>query len=362
LNLNEEERKYFQVFMDQKTIDLDPRETEGQFWKQTVLQECYSNPCVLHTIVAQGALAMSQTGQTPWASLFRLDGAQNMHHEFALTQYEKALQVLRTSIGDLQKGKGARSTLISAITLSRFDFSIGNGGFATQHVRFARRLLASWRSANDASSGNTIAFRDIIDKKLIRMFQRQDINLLCFMGIDRECNYDNILVPVLPHTTMPAQFLNFEEACKARKLLIMNGYQFFLHVLQYHFVPQEQIPANLYAIRKHWLDQIQLWNNAFDPVLNNYATDPNIHPFARPESYRVLTITMFLWLTGTLQNPETAYDGLIQHFEYLISVAEEVIEFEKTHTDFHLQAGNSLFPFLFPHESNQNHLTHHQKT
>lgn len=333
LNLTEGERRYFRAFIDQKPTDIDSRDTESPFWKQTVLQECHSNPCVLHTIVAQGALAMSQVGQTPWAYLFKFDNSQNTHHEFALTQYEKALRVLRTSIGGLQKGKGARSTLISALALSRFDCFCGNGGFATQHVRFARRLLASWRLANNASSGNTIASEDVIDDKLIRMFQRLDVSLLCLMGTDKEVNYENIQAPVLPMTMMSNQFLNFEEARQARELLLSSGYQFILHTLQYQFVPQEEIPASLHALRKHWLDQIQLWNNALDPVLRNYATDATMHPFARPEFCRLQTIVMSLWITGTLYTPETAYDGLMQHFEYIVSVAEELIEFEKTNTE-----------------------------
>src|ERR1700710_953308 len=186
LDLDEREWKYFQVYAEQKPTSLDHRDTNCFSWKQIVLQECHSNPCVRHTMVAQGALAMSQVARTPWAYFFGVNAAQNPHHEFALTQYEKALRALRSSISGFQKGKGVRATLISSLALSLFDCCCGNGAFAAQHVRFGKKLLSTWQSANNDSKNQSpehlVAAQDPIDLSLIRMFFRLDISILCFMG------------------------------------------------------------------------------------------------------------------------------------------------------------------------------------
>lgn len=406
LNLDEKEQNYFQAYVQQRTTFTDHSNNEDAFWKQTVLQECVQNTCVRHVIVAQGALALSQVSQTPWAGYYKVNPTQDAHHDFALIQYDKALRVLRTSISELPRGKGARSTLISALALSYFDCSCGNGGFAAKHIRFGRKLLTAWKSGdqntNSTSSdtppifeslqastketsallhpndqrGNLnksdIGFVDVsllaqlslptppereatqqaedpIDEYLVRIFLRLDINIFLFLGVDSECNYDNTFILDVPYFAIPAQFSSFEEARRAKLLLLAHGYQFFLGTMKYRFQPKDRIPESIQRLRQHWLEQILSWSSAFEPVLRMYGSDPNIHPFARAETSRLPTITMLMWLTGTLHTPESAYDDLIPHFEYLVSVAEEVIEFEKTHTDTSLHSGEPRpYHFLYP--------------
>jgi hypothetical protein len=138
LDLDKEERMYFQIYAENTSTSLD-----GRWWysdhtvkfKTILLQECHANQCVRHIIVAQGALSQSFHTKTHYAYIRKINSPRDTHHEYALTQYQKALRGLRTAIDGHQSGAGARETLISCFALSMFDFFCGNGGFATQHSK-----------------------------------------------------------------------------------------------------------------------------------------------------------------------------------------------------------------------------------
>jgi hypothetical protein len=66
-DLDEDEQRYFQVYLDQTSTSLEPQETTAFFWKRVVLQESYSNSCVRHGLVAIGAVAKSARTKVRWA-------------------------------------------------------------------------------------------------------------------------------------------------------------------------------------------------------------------------------------------------------------------------------------------------------
>lgn len=403
LALDDQERRYFQAYVEQKHTAAPYKNHEEDLWKHTVLQECATNPCVQHALVAQGALLVSQVAQKPWASYFKTNPAQDKHHDFALTQYDKALRVLRHAIGELTKGKGARSTLISALALAFFDLRCGNSGFAAQHIRFGRKLLAALRFRGDYAifdhsksclesamskpsveedielslPSNFDAMRNHrrhvttdkwlslpslppslsselssrndnpIDEYILRMYFRIDANVSIFFGVDVECDYDNACIINIPPLKIPTEFTSFEEAQRARAILLDHVYQFFLGISKYRFQLKEQIPDNVRRFRAHWITQILAWEAAFRPLLTNYVVDKTVHPFSRPGTIRIHVIALLIWITGTLHPPGSVYDALMPHFEYLVSIAEEAIEFEKAHSEYGLHLGKpAIFQML----------------
>lgn len=351
-----------------------------------MLQEAHHNLCVRHALVAQGALARSFDKKTQWAYLRNFTVPQNSHHEYSLMQYEKALQGLRTSIDALEHGAGARATLISCLALAMFDFSCGNGGFATQHIHFGRKILAAWQSCSGQTSlcpssqqqphsrlrppqpvpelpyfqtamgnpyapspqfvfpraelaynprpaegfckVNHIANEQSIDSGLASMFLYLDLQTIFANGIDFECTYISNF-PV--ETSMTSNtFANLEGARQTRQTLLYDGYFLYLRSLKYHFLPKDQIPQDIIELRSQFIEKLHRWLFAVGPVLRNYVIDPSIHPLARPDSVRFSIVLLLIRLTGILQAPETAYDAFYPHFEYLLAVSEDVIEYERS--------------------------------
>jgi Fungal Zn(2)-Cys(6) binuclear cluster domain len=82
-DLDGDEQRYFQVYLDQTSTSLDLQDTTPLFWKQVVLQESISNPCVRHGLVAIGAVAKSAQMKLRWAYFTDLsDRAQEPHRQY----------------------------------------------------------------------------------------------------------------------------------------------------------------------------------------------------------------------------------------------------------------------------------------
>jgi len=321
-----------------------------------MLQESHGNLCVRHVIVAIGALEKSFHTRSRWGHLRNLSASQDTHHEFALFQYEKALRGLRTSIDDLERGAGARQTLVSAIALSIFDFFCGNGGFATQHIHFGRKILAAYRPQRTSSQlqldAPVTAPSDgaTIDDSLIRMFTQLDIQTVSFAGIDTPCAYTHVLPspPLITSILVPMNFTNPDASRNSRTLLLSAGQDLILRSLTYHFVPPISIPSQIIQQREHMVQKLIQWLRAFDPLTRGFV-DTSVHPLARPDALRFQVVLLLIRISGILQTPESVYDSLSPHFEYLLSVSRDVIAYEEAsqpiqiNPDFNYGESSSLF-------------------
>lgn len=336
LDLNEAERRYFQSYIDFSPPCLDSGET-SQFavTKQTLLQESHGNPCVRHVIVAIGALEKSFHTKSRWGHLRNLSASQDTHHEFALFQYEKALRGLRTSINDLERGEGARQTLVSAIALSLFDFFCGNGGFATQHIQFGRKILAAYRPPRTTSQLQLNApvpesSSAAIDENLIRIFAQLDIQIVFSAGIDTPCTYTQALpsTPLVTSSSLQMNFTTPDASRSSRTFLLAAGHDLIMRSLTYHFVPQSSIPPQFIQQRESLLHRLHQWLRAFEPLTRGFV-DMSVHPLARPDALRYQVVLLLVRISGILQTPESVYDSLSTHFEYLLGVSRDVIAYEQ---------------------------------
>ncbi|KAH8601853.1 hypothetical protein B0O99DRAFT_562579 [Bisporella sp. PMI_857] len=337
LDLNEQERRYFQTYIDKAPLSLYARGgDESSVFKQIMLQESNTNSCVRHAIVASGALIKSFDLDCKWAYMRRLSNVQNPHHEFALFQYQKAILELRTSIDALQSGTGARETLVSAITLAYFDFFADNGGFAIQHIHFGRKILATGRSSplSTPFSSPQPAAGTIMDPSVTRLFMGVDIQAKFALGIDSECSYIAYVPSTNSNPLYPYQFANLDEARQFRQILVVDAYNSFLRSLGYHFTPVEEIPEEWISIREGFLQKIHLWFAAFNPLLRLYLVDSAAHPLTRPDAMRFEVTILLLRLSGMLQTPEAVYDDLTSHFEYLLGVCRDVVAYERANADY----------------------------
>jgi hypothetical protein len=82
-DLDEDEQRYFQFYLDQTSTTLELQDTTAGFWKRVVLQESHSNQCVRHGLVAIGAVAKSAETKLSWAYFTDLsDRAQEPHRRY----------------------------------------------------------------------------------------------------------------------------------------------------------------------------------------------------------------------------------------------------------------------------------------
>lgn len=318
-NLDDLEQYYFQSFIDEVSVQLQGH--DAFFWRGLALQESVETFSVRHGLVAIGALAKS-TGKTVCGN-YQLDTTQGTHREFALQQYQKAIRGLRESIPCLEEEKGVRTTLVSCLVLAFFDNFIGNGGFALQHIRYAREVLLNSNMLLPA----TITLEDQEKDKLVSMFLRLDMQALCAMGLDahRTC------IPLQPHSstsTLPGRLSSLDEARNLRDHSVWEGYSFLYYTTKYQFLPHDQIPSAIIRLRDHLIQQLHDLNALLASLLTDIEPDSICHPLSRPESLRLYSTVLLVRLVPSLGGPETACDPLLPHFQFLLDTAREILKYE----------------------------------
>ncbi|KAH8586728.1 hypothetical protein B0O99DRAFT_489086, partial [Bisporella sp. PMI_857] len=271
-----------------------------------MLQESITNSCVRHTIVATGAMMQSFNLSCKWAYMLKFTSIRDEHYKFALEQYQKAIFKLQTLIGGRQGSDDTAEFLIPAFALALFDIFAGNNEFAIQHIYFCRHVLVACHSSF--------------------LFVNNDIQVIFALGIEEQCSY-SAYAPPYSTTTVPEKFLDLEDARSCRDILLENAYNTYLSTLQFHFTAREEIPEKWMGVREDILQSINLWFTAFNS-LQGYQDDITAHPLARSNSMSFEVTILLLRLSSMLQTPETCYDGLEQHFRNLLTVCNDVVEYE----------------------------------
>ncbi|PVH75905.1 hypothetical protein DL98DRAFT_465918 [Cadophora sp. DSE1049] len=319
LDLYDEEQRYFQSFIDDVSIHLQGHDTF--FWRGVALQESQTNFSVRHAIVAIGALARS-TDRSLCGS-HRMDTSHGSHREFALQQYEKAIQGLRESMNHIEHSKGIRASVISCLVLAFFDNFIGNGGFALQHIRHARGLL----TASKVVAPAVVTSKSSEEDQLASMFLRLDMQALCAMGVEENRTFI-ALQPHTPDFSLPVRFSSVEEARSTRNMIVWEGYNFFYRAAKLEFSSPEQIPTSILRLRDCMIEQVHLLHSLLDSLMLDIEPDLICHPLSRPESLKLYTTVLLIRLTSSLGAPESACDDLLPYFEFLLDVSRETLEYE----------------------------------
>jgi hypothetical protein len=295
------------------------------FWKVVALQESHSSTCVRHVIVAIGALGKSV--QTSSLGHHHMDTSQGSHREFALQQYQKAIRGLRESIANSDHEVDTRTTLISCLVLACFDNFIGNGGFALQHIRYARDILYK---SNPSRTPHTTTSPETPTDYLSSMFLRLDMQALFSMGVDPDRTFIALQVNT-PKISIPVQFASLEEVKDFGNAIILEGYYFHYLTSFYKFAPGGSIPEEVVQQRDCLIEQINTFHARVDSLLQqmiHIPRDPLIHPLMRPEAVKIYSSALLIRLTSSLDARETDCDPLLPHFEYLLSIMRDTVEYE----------------------------------
>ncbi|KAL2072939.1 hypothetical protein VTL71DRAFT_10263 [Oculimacula yallundae] len=319
LDLYDEEQRYFQSFVDDVSIHLQGHDTF--FWRGVALQESHINYSVRHGIVAIGALAKS--ADRSLCGSYRMDTSHSTHREFALQQYEKAIQGLRQSMDVIPHGNCVRASIISCLVLAFFDNFIGNGGFALQHIRHARDIM----STADVVVPAVVTMKNREEDHIASMFLRLDMQALCAMGIEETRTYITLETRA-PEFTLPNRLNSVEDARHTRNVVVREGYNFLYQAAKYEYSAPEQIPVYILRTRDYLIEQIHYLHTLMDALMLDVEPDLICHPLSRPESLKLYSTVLLIRLTSTLGAPETRFDDLLPYFEFLLDVSRDTLKYE----------------------------------
>jgi hypothetical protein len=293
-----------------------------------VLQESHSNSCVRHALVAIGALTTS-TEKSPHG-LHLMNVSNGLHREFALQQYQKAIRCLRESIGELETAENSRKTLISCLVLAFFDNFIGNGGFAVQHIRYARNILLN---SAPVRMPPAIPNPQNAEEALSYMFIRLEQQDMATMGIGDGRTFVAIESDQ-PKVQIPESFRDLAEAQTYAQQLRIEGYCYLYWTAYCDFIPREAIPLDVQEDRIYLIERVHQFQSRVESLMLAAAPDYSSHPLLRAPSIKYSTVILFLRLSLSLNNPEIEADPLLHYFEYIFSIARDTIEYEMEFDDF----------------------------
>jgi len=318
--LDAQEQNYFQLFASENWTDL--LGGKAFFWRDFALQESQTNSCVRHALVAIVALAMST--QKTASGIHLMDVSQGYHREFALQQYQKAIRSLRESIGDLDKAENSRKTLISCLVLAFFDNFIGNGGFAVQHVRYARNILLN--SAPMQVPLEKPAANDF-EGTLLHMFIRLDMEEALAMGVDDSRTF---VVMSQDHTPilLPEVFNSLEEAQGYEAQILWEGYHYFYRTTYCEHIPREAVPRDVVEYRLNMINQLYSFHAALEPLILQTPPQQGVHPLSTIAAVKLCTVDFLIRLLLSLNTPEVESDALLPYFEYIFSTCRDILEYE----------------------------------
>lgn len=224
---SEEDSRYFEVFSLKTSRELFPS-FEFSFGKLRIilLQACESYLSIRHAAIALGAL--DKTSEMLAGSRFDRERgalssteAASWHYERSLTQYSKALELIRQ---DVASGRQSlRATLLGILVTIIFEGWCGSGQTARNQIRLGNRLVAEWKEQLN-KTGSRPAVLESIDEDLLRVYPRLSQQLIT--------SFSAAAADALPDTqaivdSMPREFRSIEEAGRyANDALVASVFRF----------------------------------------------------------------------------------------------------------------------------------------
>lgn len=207
LHLNEDEYRYFNIFVSKTVFEILPIFGTESF-RQSLLQACDSAPSIRYIVIALGA--MDKTSQ---AAAHFSDGKKTryllQHRHNALKQYASALKHTREVAGSGMRD--IQLTILTCLMILCFEAWNGNHPAVVTQIKLGFSLI---KDNNDLGYGNSLSSSSF-GNELTKIFSRLDIQLLSFAE-DRALAVDPFVGPDSEDLlqNMPLAFTSLEEADK----------------------------------------------------------------------------------------------------------------------------------------------------
>jgi hypothetical protein len=165
-----------------------------------------------------------------------------------------------------------------------------------------------------------------------RLFFGLEILAMDFTGSPPTDTYEDLQFGQLPSNwAFPESFTSVDHANQLGWLLTIRTGK--LRVAHLHTsVMQDPISPALEAERADLLDQFGLFAKASIRLTKELATTQDwstVHPMARPKALMLHVMGHWIRITSGYGRPETDCDKLKPQFEFVLSLATDIVEYER---------------------------------
>ncbi|CZT48667.1 uncharacterized protein RSE6_09399 [Rhynchosporium secalis] len=331
-----EEIRAFDFFRHRTAADLSGF-FPSQFWDGLLLKASYSEPAILHAVIALGTLhEMFQDGK----SGVSLDVLTSEKRKFALQQSNMAIGYLTRPSSNFTP-RSSEAVLMACLLFICLEVFQGNHNSAIAHLDSGLKIMRSMGcSKPHANAKFTSAhFNGAEQNDLMYLFCRLDIQASTYLP-GRQTLYDLPTGgrPFLLAIRVPESFSSISEANISLHIQVCEVVRFIHPARQYRESAElldldmplglrfaSPLSKELLVTQKERTKQLDRWLN----TMNAFLKDPKV--VLGPQDLRgavllkMQQITTSIMLASTIFNDQTEYDRLTLDFERVIVLASNLL-------------------------------------
>jgi hypothetical protein len=330
LSLRPEESRYLALFRN-VTADARSGFFNSVFWTRTILQASHSSLAIKYSLIAIGALFKSlETSSTlPLNTRCISATPAAVHHDFALRQYSKAIQVIRKSF-DKGENIPLHIALISCIVFSCFESFHGDQNAAIAQIYSGMKLLKDRTRHGPLSEGR--CNDDGVEDDLVQIFldtanSTKTYNIAFYRKITMPSRTTSIIDPAdtMTFPDIPTVFFTVEQARetwehlkKSIMMFVMSG----IRTSAGRYCPTTTSPN---SERNSIIALMERCSTALQPLLHRTRNSPNF--LAANATYLDLKMSSILFHFA-FETDETYFDAYTADFVRLLDIAETVFVYQ----------------------------------
>ncbi|KAF8857841.1 hypothetical protein BDZ45DRAFT_422747 [Acephala macrosclerotiorum] len=370
---SELEESYFNLFLNETAAEISGTFANA-FWDQVVLQACHEERFVLHSVTALSAfntyLKLAREPEDPFNPYLA-----SQHTDFALAQYQRALQAMR---GSLSRGRNPRKALIACLLVCAFEGLVGNTLTALAHARSGQKLLEEWlgeyQHSKNYVAGISSPAPHIVEDQLIQaagFFETQIIGFFDHRPVETHSAMKHEGSETI--RLMPSNFRDLDEARRYWDLIgrrVMhflceasakgrNGYQlgrwtppssdkglkedinFGPDSTYQALVTPSEMLEELKREQTQYSQEIQRWRSAFSDLYSKIKRSSNRRLITGAHTLHVKARGLEIGLSGAMDTSNCAHEKHFAEFRDVVNVAREIIRAKKrfSKADFTFEQG-----------------------
>ncbi|TVY20324.1 hypothetical protein LARI1_G002100 [Lachnellula arida] len=371
--IDQSEAYYFYKFQQDTSRELSGFR-KSTAWTQTMLQSCHSEPFVLRSLVAIGALdksiKMSHAASVEPQLHDNRQLVANQHRQFALATYDKAIIGMRRMTPDLDQPAFLRKTLIACLLVNCIESYLQDPNTACLHAQAGYDLLHRWvekypHKVTGLGSPNS----SIIEDDIYSEFARQDLSTALRLmtiadskpaprpgpqmqrhgtmwGIEKQLERHQFRrregTPAVQN--MPASFSSIDEARNYLELILRRTFHLvgetFTRIVSVksesghaytadspgELIDPCHVPEMLLEDRDGYIQDIRRWCKAFDPILDSSLASVDTKISMGAALLRIHALGAEISLAGTYFTQECSFDEYFPDFSEIVELSRFVVQ------------------------------------
>ncbi|KAL8790069.1 MAG: hypothetical protein Q9213_000771 [Squamulea squamosa] len=322
-----EELRGFEYFRVQTCQDL--AYSLNASLQEMVIQNSHRHEAIKHAAIALGSLGETIRINSSSTSLNTLPPAF-VKHEFARSQYYRAIQILRKDLQRAEKDN-VEIALISCFLFAVFEFLQGNDQSSITHLRGGLAILRTkyFPHVDRKAVVQDITKLSPMQAEIARIFHILDTQATMWLGL--RTFQDKSYIPLdggrAAIYISPEYFDTLDDACKDLINLITRIYNFRRYASQYDFATSTtQIPASIYDDKNALLDELDIHRRRLSKFI---ARQINAQTPEDPHRVTILRInrkvTTMMLASYLEPHEERFYARCIPNFWQIVSLATFIL-------------------------------------